>query len=421
MTRNSSKTVGRFLLAAGAAAYLLIAGMNLLADRFEAGYVNDRLSPAVRSFTGDPRLWIAHARTLQSDAGPGDGEKSIEAYQRALVLNPFDPACWNELATAHIMQANSAAAENTVRAGLAAVPNSPRLAWRYANLLILAGQGERAIPYLRVAAASDRSLREGAFHLGWKLLPNGSDVLKRIVPASPEAHADYLHFLTNTGRAAEGYEVWSELRDTRAPEFAQTGTRYVEGLFDQSNTESAVKVWGEILQAAGRTEAKPEGELLTNGDFEEQVFDGGFDWHLEPREGVVVDFDNQNFQHGVQSLRLTFDGNTNPTYQNIWQPVPLSPGRRYRLSVFVRTEDIISDSGVRVCVFSYIAPPAENFAACGKNRIGTEPWTRDDIDFRTGPHTFAVRVLLYRPESHRVNSRIGGRFWVDGMSLKPAD
>ncbi len=405
------------LLAGACLLYLFFSATSLASEQFLLHFRMEKLAGLLRWCPDDARLWSVYGRDLLSAM---DTEKAIQAYSRQLALDPFDPAAWGELSSAYSMQGDDRKAEAALTAGLAAVPKSPSLAWRYANLLVLTGRAAKAPPYARVAASANRELSQSAFHLGWKILPNGAEVLRQIVPDSIEGRWDYLRFMIATRRASEAYGIWAEVRNARPPEFAKAGTRYVEALVDQQQPELALKVWDEVLRSTGRTAAKPEGELLTNGDFEEPILDGGFDWYFERIEGVRVDFDDREFQHGSQSLRLTFDGSSNPDFQNVWQKIPLVTGRRYRLSAFVRTEDLTSDSGVRVCAVGDGLVPAAIFKVCGKSRLGTEPWTREEIEFTAAAPNQLVGIALCRPHSARpLNNQISGRFWLDNVSLTP--
>ena len=184
----------------------------------------------------------------------------MDAYLRALAINPFEQRIWEELATAYIQVREPKKAEAALRAGLAAMPHSPDAAWRLANFLLLQGRPNETVPYLRVAAASERRMRPAVFDLAWKILPGPESILRDVVPTSVEARIDYLHFLLRRKKLIEGYEVWREVRQSRSDAVLDLGYAYVDALAAAGLGVQAARVWEEMVGDTGR--ARPEGVAI---------------------------------------------------------------------------------------------------------------------------------------------------------------
>ena len=73
-----------------------------------------------------------------------------------------------------------------------------------------------------------------------------------------------------------------------------------------------------------------------------------FGWRAEPYSQVDVSLDTSQFHSGTRALRLVFSGPA-----GVSQYVPVQPNARYRLSTFVKSEEIVSASGPRIVVQDY--------------------------------------------------------------------
>ncbi len=55
-----------------------------------------------------------------------------------------------------------------------------------------------------------------------------------------------------------------------------------------------------------------------------------------------------------------------------------------------------------------------------QNETGTLPWTLEQADFTTGPHTHLILIRLARRPSERLDNKLRGTVWIDDVSLVPA-
>ena len=414
------RTAFRVFLVVAAVLYVVAAGLNFAGDWLLRNPTAENLARGVRWNPGNPMLWSAYARRWLFTLEGFEPRKAADAYLRAAVLNPFEPMNWDGLATAYEQMGELKKAELALRSELAATPRSAQAAWRLANQLLLQGRLEEALPYLRIAAASEARMRPAVFDLAWKILARPEPVLLKVVPDSVDSLQDYLLFLRSQKKLVEAYDVWKELRKTHSPAAVMAGYGYVESLAYAGMGREAGRVWDELLEETGRTSAKPAGELVTNGDFEADLPNSGLDWHISYKgPGYEVALDNFVLQHGSRSLRVSFDGSGNYFFNGVWQWIPVEPNREYRFSAYMKTENVTSDSGFRFCLLAVGSPPGESFAQCTRSRIGTDPWLEEELTFRTGTNMGVVSVELRRLQSQKLNNRIGGKVWIDNVSLRP--
>ena len=100
------------------------------------------------------------------------------------------------------------------------------------------------------------------------------------------------------------------------------------------------------------------------------------------------------------------------------QWVPVEPSTNYQFQAYLKTENISTDSGPFLVLETIGVPPNEYWERSMDNQIGSNPWTLDHIDFRTGPNTRVIQVMLRRRFSTKFNNLMQGTVWLDNVSLQ---
>ena len=128
---------------------------------------------------------------------------------------------------------------------------------------------------------------------------------------------------------------------------------YVENLLELGRADEALEAWRDMekLGIVAKPRSDDEGNLVFNGDFEQVPLNVGFDWRARATPYVALDFSDAAAHTGKVCLRIDFTVSRNESYMPLYQWVAVSPNRGYRLTAFVRSQDITSDSGPRLQVF----------------------------------------------------------------------
>jgi hypothetical protein len=162
-----------------------------------------------------------------------------------------------------------------------------------------------------------------------------------------------------------------------------------------------------------------EKNLISNGDFEDELLNFGFAWRILPVEGVYAGLDTSTYHSPSHALFVQFPGKQNLLYQHVYQYVKISPAQSYRLRAFIKTEGITTDSGPRLEVYD-----PYNAAALDKLTDdftgSTDGWTPLLLDFAAGPKTELIVVRLVRWPSKKLDNLISGKVWLDDVQLTPA-
>jgi len=405
----------RLLILAGFLVYAALLAMAVASDWYENHPSIEHPNRGLHWMPGNAALWTAYARYWLYSGEPG---RAIEPFTRSVALNPIDPANWDGLASAYLRQWDSPKAEAALRAWLTVLPHSPRAEWRLGNFLVIEERSSEALPYLKDAATGDPTLDEALFDLAWKMVADPAVILRDLVPASASVLEDYLQFLMDRKMLTEAAQVWPEVRAARDQRASALGNLYVDALFWDHKADDAAKVWAEILADSGRTSAKPPGELITNGDFEAGLPNAGLDWRMVPGPGYREGLDDNVAQSGTQSFQVSFDGSSNTDFSGLVQWVPVEAAHDYRFSAFLKTDRITTDNGLRFSIATIGDAPGERGVFLTENQVGSNPWTQEQLDFRTGPTTHMAIVTLRRFASGKLNNLIQGRVWVDNVSIK---
>lgn len=152
----------------------------------------------------DARSWLARGGAL---AASGDGQRAIDAFERALALDPeLGPASFG-LATELLVLDRAAEALAVLESAVARAPLDAPLVGRLGDALQLAGRREEAIAAYRRAVELDPSVGHAWYGLGCAELAAGAhaaaaEALRRAAalrPAAAEAHFNFAVALFNLG------------------------------------------------------------------------------------------------------------------------------------------------------------------------------------------------------------------------------
>jgi len=153
--------------------------------------------------------------------------------------------------------------------------------------------------------------------------------------------------------------------------------------------------------------------LLVNPGFESGDFAPGWEYYGDA-PGASSSVDSTLAHSGRYSARVVFDGTADVNYCHVTQRVAVTPGATYRLSGFIKTADLTTDSGALLEVQD---ARSWTFFAKGTQMItGTQDWTYVERTFTVPSDTIEVRVFLRRIAWA---GPISGTMWFDDIALTP--
>jgi hypothetical protein len=419
----SSKFARRLLISLEVVLFLAVVGW--IARTYVASVLVD--NPTVKNLelavkldpsNADYRLLLA--RTYQYNLENVQPAKALEQLRRAVELNPENPQGWIDLALAVQFQGKLSEAGAHLRRADYLAPNLPPYQWPIANFYLLQGNVDEALRHFKVVLAGTSQYDQNVFDTAWKASGNADKILQELIPRRLSTEFSYLDYLVAQQRFAEAQPVWKLILSSPEKFTPQQGASYVDSLLAARRPAEAYQVWRD-LQNKGLIPNPPtggEGNLLSNGDFEDELLNLGFGWRITSAEGVYVGLDTTTYHSPSHALLVQFSGKQNIEYRHVYQYVEVSPGRAYRLQAFMKSEDITTDSGPRLEVRDAYNPAAlDKYSEDLKGT--TEGWTPLLLDFAAGPKTELIVVGLVRLPSRKLDNLIAGKVWLDDVRLTP--
>jgi Tfp pilus assembly protein PilF len=354
----------------------------------------------------DPDAEYVRAAIL---AAKGELPTAVEAFSQAVTLRPRDYVLWLGLAHAREMNGDPAGA---IAAGRQAVPLAPYYArphWQLGNILVRAGRLNEGFKELSLSGADDPTLLPAIVDLEWQLSGGDADFVKRAVePKSPESYKALADYFKNHGKVTDAIEMFREAGPTAEQERRQ----YLQELISARTFKEAALLWSIDHAAPGI------GQLIDPG-FERQsnLDEPGFGWRRDNKSGSLsLSLDANNPREGRFSLRVDFNGDSDPGTAIISQLVLIDPRAHYQLRFAARTEGLVSGSLPYVVVFDAVSNQI-----LGQTGAFPEPktdWQNYIIDFQSSESASAVQLVLRRQPCSSSSCPVFGHLWLDNFSLQ---
>ena len=177
-------------------------------------------------------------------------------------------------------------------------------------------------------------------------------------------------------------------------------------------SEAAILVAFVTAAAPGSQERPAPPTQLQNTGFESAVLHEGWTVHVYGAQPKLA-LDRTVFHEGRQALRVSAQTLSDTAFG---QEVQLRPGRWYRLTGWVRT-DQLDPQGLPVYgTFQIQHPGGHEVVASGRNHGGTSDWTRETICF-TPPGDGLTRIAIFFVGYGRGT----GTAWFDAIALEEID
>lgn len=363
-------------------------------------------------------LWYQLARYRQLDFAHLDLPLAISYYQRATSINPGSSFYWMDFAGAYENAGELSQAEQAFRRARELYPISADAAWRFGNFLLRQGRVAEAFRQIHDAVAIDPRLTTPAISLCWRSTRDINQILTAVLPDESNENWGAIQFFVQADEPLPAMAVWKRIAAHHNSFPASDAFPLLDMLIAAGHPEDAQTVWNQSLMAGGISrEPDPGGSLIWNGGFEKEPLNGGFDWRFLPIEGAQMGWDEQSAHSGRRSLRLDFDGTANVDFENVSQYVAVSPATLYRLSALFRTQDLTTDSGIRLEIRDVSRPGTP--VRSTPNLVDTQPWSEESLEVLTGPDTKLLQIVVRRTRSGRLGNKIRGTAWVDDVALLP--
>lgn len=380
------------------------------AAAFESAEVAARLAP------DDPLTHLMLARLNQISFEPQGVPLALAEYERAAALAPNDYLVWMEAGRARAALGDTEGGLAALRRAVELAPNYTQPRWHLGNALLRAGNTDEAFAELRRAADADPTLRPQVFNLAWQVYRGDMARVTDAVGRTPAARAQLAMVLAGRGNLADALKVWDGLAPADRHANSLAGDALSRALYLKGQYRRALAVLTEA-GVGGLTEGE-----FTDGGFESDIGQPGkqpFRWDVTQAAGGQIALDSRGAHGGHRALRIAFNASGQVDFRNVSQVVAVESGARYRLTFFVKTEELRS-AATLVAAVSELSAPDTPFATSAPASQGTTDWQQVSLEFTAGPKTEAVLVRLVRPACVEGVCPIYGKIWYDDFHLERA-
>jgi hypothetical protein len=402
--------------------FLLTSGFAFEATRVcvaaELATYSDResLLRAARWEPGDAATWARLGSLEQWDLEHGNLREAAEYYSRALEVNPHSARHWLETAAIYESLGEISQARHAYENAQFSYPISTQVAWRYGNFLLRQGATSEASAQFRRALLTDPELTESAVAQCWKARHSIPQILDELLPRQNGYYFRAIDSFLQENEVDTALRVWDGLVALKQAFTLPRAISLIRRAISDGRVKDAHRVWQEALEiCAWPRDGKEQSSLIFNGGFEHDFANGGFDWRQFDHPEVSFAFDEEVAHSGGRSLQVAFNGESNLDFRHLVQHVMVESTRRYRFTAYLKSSELTTDSGVRFL----ISDPhhTDRPAVLTQSVSGTQPWTRVETEFVTGPQTELLDVVLRRTPSAKFDNTLKGTAWVDDVSL----
>lgn len=406
---------------------IVILGVTLLwfAVRWQIGgmfaevtSINDPEAPAIadsaiRLAPMNARGYWLSGAILKSAFDDASFAAALAKYESAARVAPDHFVSWTELGRINEQAGNYDRAELAFARAVEVAPEYTIPHWQLGNFYLRRGRVEDAVRELRHAARHSSPYQVQVFSTAWNVLGNDPQQVEQFLSDSDDSKAALAYFYGSINRPDDAVRIWNQIDPEHRSRFVWQVKALARDLMHHRSFRGALEF---VRQSGIDTDARPE--AITNGDFESSIpsYDGvRFNWSINRVDGKIdAGIDTSTQRNGKRSLRFSVRGYARQAFNTLQQSAAVMPGSRYRLSFWVRTENLRSGSmpfiEVRNAKDDSINMSSPPFAT------GTSDWTQMNIEFAVAADMDGIYLTTAR-EACSGECPINGIFWLDDFEL----
>jgi hypothetical protein len=265
------------------------------------------------------------------------------------------------------------------------------------------------------AAASDPALLPNAADLAWGAFDGDERAVEQIIqPQTDGARLELAVLLAKRGKTEAAMRLFRTAQQVSAAE----RRRLLTELLSANHFREGFEVW-----SAGHIDSRPDIPLV-DGGFERGFAPAefGFGWlRARDSQAVRLALDPQQPRAGRASLRIDWNGNSDPATSLLLQLVVVEPRHSYRLSFAARTQEIVAGGLPEVLVID-AESNGRALVQAVTLPLGTNGWRNYATGFTTGNATHAVRLIVRRQDCPVAGPCPAfGKLWFDDFVLTEAE
>ncbi len=361
----------------------------------------------------DPLAQWLYASAEKDVSTPEKLLGSINSFEKVVKLSPYDFQWWIELGRAREQGEDYAGAEKAYVRAVELAPHYTYPRWQLGNFYLRQDKSDEAFNELKKAAETSHLYRDQVFSIAWDYYEQDTVRLEQLVGDSPTVKAGLARYYAGKERPIDSLRMWNMLSEEDKKANAPIAKVIAQALYEKRFFRQAVEF---VRQLGIETNAKAE--IVQNGDFEKPLVDANetyFGWKISSIGKMDIKPDPTKKHEGTRSLRVSFNGFTDPTLFNILQYVAVEPGAKYQLSFWLRTENLRSAGMPTLEVYN--ANDEKKLATSRSFPADQKDWQQIKLVFIAPQNAEAVGIRTTR-DFCGADCPIFGTFWYDDFKLE---
>jgi len=338
--------------------------------------------------------------------------RAIQSYRNSLRISPLQGGCWLDLAKAYQTSGMIGEAEYAVKRATALLPSNPLVRWEAGVFSLINGDLEQSMDNLKAFLLLQPDRQEEVYDLVWKIPLDPRYILENLVPEEYPYYKQYLIYLISANRVNASGALWQRMKSLEIE--SGVVVRYLDFLISGRYYREGELVWKDYLEGTNPEREPDEANMPRNGSFEYDILNGGFDWKVREAQGVDVFIDKDVHMLGERSLGITFDGTANPGIVIASQVVRVLPKTHYELRANIKSDSLTTKNGVILAVEGH---DCRSLSKRSEVITGTNFWSEVGLKFNVPSECSAVLIKIQRDKSQKLDNRISGTAWIDGVTL----
>jgi len=353
--------------------------------------------------------WRSLAR-LAGDTAVLSPDTAREALLEAAVRYPLDALQWLDLARIEARASNTDRVDEMLLRANAVQPFQRSSLWSAAQVALQTGNAEMAERQLRRWLRLFPRDTGQALFIGKRWIDEPGELLDRMLPPGRDFLAEAMQTARHQRDLKLAEAVWARL-EPKPHLDDSVFLEFTELLMETGDTRRVQELW-----TAHDPTYRPGG--IANGSFSRPLGEPlGINWRTNRLPaGVRVVRDEDAALSPPASLRVEFNGRENISLGAPWLRIPVTPGRRYRLSGSWRARGLTTRS------LPYLELSAENGSLRENHPVPSSKfdWTQWTLEFEVPDASNVIRLHLRRNRTDAFDRNIGGVLWLDDVVLEPA-
>jgi hypothetical protein len=378
----------------------------LLSARAEVTRVADL---AVELGPSDPQTHYAAAVLFDRTFLASDQQQSLEEYKTATALSPHNYLLWLEYGKA-LGRNGDDRAEAAFRRAQELAPNYAAVQWALGNLLVREDKLQEGFAEIRRAVEGDETLAVPATAFAYQFFNGDANLVRQNIGSTPDVSAALALTLVRDKRYDDAAAVWTSMGDAAA------GDALSEQRATLVNNFIAAKKFRLAFAVSPGSAANGAAiDRMNDGGFEQSIKlenAGPFEWQISPGSQPQP-LQSTSQQHGGQrALVLRFSSNDGAGLRQLSQTVIVTPGAKYGLHGFYRSDvrsdahptwQVVSASGAVLAEASVSAAAAD--------------WTPFEAAFTVPADSDGIEIRLIVKGCDSAICPISGSLWLDDLSI----